>query len=469
MIEQKKGEDSGSFIDELAIEVLLNNKTEPDPNDVNSVIEKARQLKGLDIEDVALLMKVNEPELLAQLFDAAKYAKEEIYGNRIVLFAPLYISNICHNECSYCAFRVENKQIARRSLKQKELNCDVQQLLDQGHKRVLLVAGESAEKDDFQYVLESLKTIYAAKSGESTVRRVNVNLAPLKVSQYEKLKEIGIGTYQIFQETYHKKTYQEVHISGKKRNYNWRLTAPDRAMQAGIDDIGIGALLGLYDWKFEMLAMFQHIKHLEDTFGVGPHTISVPRLEPADGSLLAANPPHAVSDADFKKIVAILRLTVPYTGIIMSTRESKQMRRETLELGVSQLSGGSKTNPGGYAQNDKQEAGQFEQGDHRTLDEIILELAENGYIPSFCTGCYRLGRTGQDFMEMAKPGLIKKFCQPNAVFTFQEYLNDYASPETKKQGEALIEKTKGQMDSNVKKRCEKMLIRISSGERDVYV
>lgn len=463
--------DNSSFINEQVIENLLRDKTDPDPIKVEQVIEKARRLKGLDMDDVALLMRIEEPELLTRLFDAAKYAKEEIYGNRIVLFAPLYISNICHNECAYCAFRVENKEIARRALKQKELNHNVELLLKQGHKRVLLVAGESAEKDDFQYVLHCLKTIYAAKSGKSSIRRVNVNLAPLKVSQYQQLKELGIGTYQIFQETYHQKTYKEVHLSGKKRNFNWRLTAPDRAMQAGIDDIGIGALLGLYDWRFEILAMLQHIKHLEDSYGVGPHTISVPRLEPAKGSKLAANPPYKVSDQDFKKIVAILRLTVPYTGIIMSTRETAQMRRETLELGVSQISGGSKTNPGGYSQGKTKEdhAGQFETGDHRTLDEIILELAENGYIPSFCTGCYRLGRTGQDFMDMAKPGLIKKFCQPNAVFTFKEYLDDFASEQTKKQGEALIERTKEQMHKNTRKRCEKMLIRISSGERDIYI
>lgn len=471
MKDKKISDNNSSFINELVIETLLKNKTEPNPIDVSQVIEKAKKLKGLEIEDVALLMRVNNPELLTHIFDAAKYAKEEIYGNRIVLFAPLYISNICHNECTYCAFRVGNKDVVRRALNKKELNDNVELLIKQGHKRVLLVAGESAEKDDFKYVLDSLKTIYAAKIGNSGIRRVNVNLAPLKVSQYQQLKELGIGTYQIFQETYHQKTYKEVHVSGKKRNFNWRLTAPDRAMQGGIDDIGIGALLGLYDWKFEILALLQHIKHLEQTFGVGPHTISVPRLEPANGSLIAENPPYKVSDQDFKKIVAILRLTVPYTGIIMSTRETAEMRRETLELGISQLSGGSRTNPGGYSQSGTgdDDTGQFELGDHRTLDEIILELSKNGFIPSFCTGCYRLGRTGQDFMDMAKPGLIKKFCQPNAVFTFKEYINDYASEETKKRGEALIEKTKEQMDANVKQRCEKMLTRIASGERDIYV
>jgi len=435
---------------------------------VREVLAKAREMKGLDMHDVAALMPISDPELLGELFTTAREVKEQIYGRRLVLFAPLYISNLCSNECAYCAFRARNKEVKRRALTQEEIAREVKMLIEQGHKRILLVAGESYPKEGFPYVLRSVKTIYETKSGRGEIRRVNVNVAPLTVEEFRDLKAAEIGTYQVFQETYHRETYARVHLSGKKRDYNWRITAMDRAMEAGIDDLGIGVLFGLCDYRFEILALMQHIAHLEKKFGVGPHTISVPRLEPAAGSDVASQPPSAVSDLDFRKIVAILRLAVPYTGIIMSTRETPTLRRETFALGVSQISAGSRTNPGGYAEDEEFEASQFSLGDHRPLDEVIRDVASLGYIPSFCTACYRLGRTGMDFMDLAKPGEIKGHCDPNALSTFQEYLDDYASSETKQVGEKLIAETLTRMDEKHRARSEAMLAKVREGKRDVY-
>jgi len=454
-------------IDEEQIEAVLAEERRRDAVHVREVLAKAKELKGLNPHDVAALMPVSDPALLAELFATARDVKDLIYGQRLVIFAPLYISNLCANECLYCAFRAKNTALRRRALTQEEIASEVKVLVEQGHKRVLLVAGEAYPQEGFDYVLKSIKTIYDARSGTGEIRRVNVNVAPLSLDEFRRLKAAQIGTYQIFQETYHHETYKQVHLGGKKRDYNWRISAIDRAMQAGIDDVGIGVLFGLCHWHFEVLAMMQHIRHIEERFGVGPHTISVPRLEPATGSAIASQPPHAVSDVDFRKLVAILRLAVPYTGIIMSTRETPHLRRETFALGVSQISAGSRTNPGGYTE-DEYDASQFSLGDHRPLDEVIRDVATLGFIPSFCTGCYRLGRTGQDFMDLAKPGDIKMHCDPNGLSTFLEYLLDYASPETRLIGEKLIQDTLARMDEKPRRVSEKLLARVRGSERDVY-
>lgn len=455
-------------INEEKIFQSIENGRNADTVKVRDVLAKASELKGLNDDDVAVLMGISDPELIAELFAAARKAKDEIYGNRLVFFAPLYISNLCANECLYCAFRAKNTELKRRALDQQEIAQEVRLLVEQGHKRVLLVAGESYPKQGFQYVLDSIRTVYETKSDKGEIRRINVNVAPLTLDEFKLLKNTNIGTYQIFQETYHRGTYSKVHVAGKKADYNWRISALDRAMEAGIDDVGIGVLYGLFDWRFETLATMAHIRHLENKFDVGPHTISVPRMEPATGSDIAMHPPAPVSDIDFRKLVAIFRLAVPYTGIIMSTRETANMRRETFALGVSQISAGSRTNPGGYADDEKMDSSQFSLGDHRHLDEVIRDVASMGYIPSFCTGCYRLGRTGHDFMDMAKPGDIKLHCQPNALSTFQEYLNDYASPETKAIGEKLINDTLASMTGVQLERSKALVDKVRTGQRDVF-
>jgi len=458
-----------AFINESEIARILEENKRPEPAKVRAVLDKAKEMKGLNIEDVAVLSNISDPMQLFELFEEANIIKEKIYGKRLVIFAPLYISNLCANECTYCAFRAKNKAVVRRSLSQDEIRRETEILVNQGHKRVLMVAGESYPKQGFQYVLDSIATIYDAKVGNGEIRRVNVNIAPLDLPEFKLLKDAKIGTFQLFQETYHLETYHNVHLAGKKADYDYRVTAFHRAMEAGIDDVGIGVLFGLFDFRFELLAMMQHIQELERVFGVGPHTISVPRIEPATGSDVALHPPHAVSDLDFRKIVAILRLAVPYTGIIMSTRETAHMRRDTFALGVSQISAGSRTNPGGYTDSLHEDDGsQFCLGDHRPLDEVIRDVAEMGYIPSFCTGCYRLGRTGQDFMDRAKPGDIKNHCNPNAVSTFQEYLMDYASYETKLIGEGLIEDVINDMHGIARERAIMLLEKVKKGNHDMY-
>jgi 2-iminoacetate synthase len=463
-------EKPATFINEAKITETLAAARQSSPTRVREVLAKARQMDGLNADEVAVLMEIQDATLLEEMFAAARFVKDEIYGNRLVLFAPLYVANLCKNECSYCAFRAGNTELKRRTLTPDEIAADVKVLIDQGHKRLLLVSGEEYPKEGFNYILKAIDTIYATKSGRGEIRRVNVNIAPLTVDQFKQLKEAGIGTYQLFQETYHRETYAKVHTAGAKKNYDWRVNVMDRAMEAGIDDVGIGVLFGLYDWKFEMLAMQQHIQHLEEKFGVGPHTISVPRIEPAVGSSLAERPPHAVSDADFKKIVAILRLAVPYTGIIMSTRENADTRRATFQLGVSQISAGSRCNPGGYAElGDGHDAEQFQLGDHRSLDEVVRDVASLGYTPSFCTACYRLGRTGADFMDLAKPGLIKEHCSPNALSSCMEYMMGYASPETKKAGEKLVDHELKTMPGSIGKTANDLVARVRKNERDVFV
>ncbi len=454
-------------IDDAKIQEVLAASKSVSAAQVREVLDHALELKGISPSETAVLMEISDPQLLGELFAAARKIKDEIYGNRLVIFAPLYISNLCSNECLYCAFRARNKEVKRRVLSQEEIARDVKLLVEQGHKRLLLVAGETYPAEGFAYILKSIETIYNSTSGNGEIRRVNVNVAPLTIDEFKQLKAAKIGTYQVFQETYHRPTYAHVHVSGKKRDYDWRIGALDRAMEAGIDDLGIGVLFGLFDWRYEILAMMQHIQHLEQKFGVGPHTISVPRLEPAAGSDLAGQPPYPVSDIDFRKIVAILRLTVPYTGIIMSTRETPNIRRETFALGVSQISAGSRTNPGGYSE-DEQDASQFSLGDHRPIDLVIRDVASLGYVPSFCTGCYRLGRTGKDFMDLAKPGEIKNHCAPNALSTFLEYLLDYASPETKQIGLKLIDEALKSMSGTPYTRSQKLLEQVHAGKRDVY-
>lgn len=457
------------FINEQNVWDILEANKNVDFGRIKEVLDKAREMKGLNLEDVAILTSISDPEMLAALFNTANEVKETIYGKRLVLFAPLYISNLCANECLYCAFRATNKDIIRNSLSQEHIAREVEVLIKQGHKRILMVAGESYPNQGFQYVLDSIKTIYNVKTEHGEIRRVNVNIAPLSTDEFRLLKGAGIGTYQIFQETYHRETYAKVHLGGKKRDYNWRAWSLHRAMEAGIDDVGIGVLFGLFDYRFEILAMMQHIFELEEKFGVGPHTISVPRLEPATNSNLASHPPFPVSDIDFRKIVAIIRLAVPYTGIIMSTRETAKMRRETFALGVSQISAGSRTNPGGYEEETEDDpSGQFSLGDHRSLDEVIRDVASMGYIPSFCTACYRLGRTGQDFMDLAKPGDIKLHCGPNALSSFKEYLQNFASPETAEIGNRLITETINSMTGIARQRAEKLVQRVEAGRDDVY-
>jgi len=456
-------------IDPGRIESLLSNSGVPEASRAREALSRGLEMKGLSPEDVACLASVSDPVLLQELYDAAKKVKETIYGRRLVIFAPMYISNLCGNECLYCAFRASNPEIVRRALTQDEIARETAILVEQGHKRVLLVAGESYPREGFEYVLKSIATVYGVRSGKGGIRRINVNVAPLTATEFSELKKTGIGTYQLFQETYHPGVYGRVHTGGKKRDYAWRITAIDRAMEAGIDDVGIGVLFGLSPWAWEVQALLQHIRHLEDRFGVGPHTISVPRLEPATGSDIAAHPPHAVTDVDFRKIVAILRLAVPYTGIIMSTRETPHMRRETFALGVSQISAGSRTNPGGYAGGEHDEDGsQFSLGDHRPLNEVIRDVASMGYVPSFCTGCYRLGRTGKDFIDLAKPGDIRMHCDPNAASTFMEYLLDYADPDTRVTGEDCINGFLESMTQEARERTEAMLGAVKEGKRDVY-
>lgn len=457
------------FINDKKIWDVLNSHKESDFAQVREVLSKASEMKGLNLDDIAILTGISDPEMISELFETANRVKETIYGKRLVLFAPLYISNLCANECLYCAFRATNKDIVRSALSQEHIAREVEVLINQGHKRVLMVAGESYPNQGFQYVIDAIRTIYGVKTEHGEVRRVNVNIAPLGTEEFRQLKTEGIGTYQIFQETYHRETYKKVHLGGKKRDYNWRIWSLHRAMEAGIDDVGIGVLFGLFDYRYEILAMMQHIFELEEKFGVGPHTISVPRLEPATGSDLASHPPFPVTDIQFRKIVAILRLAVPYTGIIMSTRETAKMRRETFALGVSQISAGSRTNPGGYEEEqDDDPSGQFSLGDHRHLDEVIRDVAGMGYIPSFCTACYRLGRTGQDFMDLAKPGDIKLHCEPNALSSFKEYLQNYASMETRVVGEQLIRNTIDGMNGLARKRAEKLVKRVEAGRDDVY-
>ena len=461
------------FIDDNHIESILEQAKNPDPIRVREIIKKAYELKGLSPEDVAILLQTENDELIGEILQAAHKIKQDIYGNRLVLFAPLYVANLCANNCLYCGFRRDNKELNRVALTMEQIAKEVQVLECEGHKRLLMLCGEHPTRSSLEYFMEAIETAYSVKTEKGgEIRRINVEIAPLEVDEYKQIKKTGIGTVVLFQETYHHETYKIMHPSGPKKDYANRLTAMHRAQEGGVNDVGIGALFGLYDYKFEVLGLLFHALQLEKDCGVGPHTMSVPRLEPAFNAPAAIKPPHPVSDHDFKKLVAIIRMAVPYTGMILSTRENPALRSEVFALGISQISAGSRTNPGGYQEDNSAafRAAQFNLGDTRTLDEVILDITERGHIPSFCTACYRLGRTGKDFMDLAKPGLIQKFCQTNAVFTFKEYLLDYASPATREAGEKLIQKM---MNETFKTKRKKMvgdrLQKIEEGVRDVYI
>ncbi len=461
------------FIDDAKIEEILNESRNPDPAQVREVIHKAKALKGLSPVETALLLQTEDRDLIEAMQAAAREIKKAIYGNRLVLFAPLYIANYCSNNCLYCGFRRDNKDLKRVALTMEQIADEVRTLEQEGHKRLLMLCGEHPSSSSLNYFIEAIETAYATRTKRGgEIRRINVEIAPLSVEGFKRLKAAKIGTYVLFQETYHHDTYKKMHPTGPKSNYLQRLTAMDRAQQAGINDVGIGALFGLYDYKFEVLGLLFHALHLDAEFGVGPHTISIPRLESALNAPAAVKPPMPVSDDDFKKLVAIIRLAVPYTGMILSTRETPEVRREVFELGVSQISAGSRTNPGGYRKDLEGgfRAAQFNLGDTRTLDEVIHDITLKGHIPSFCTACYRLGRTGKDFMDLAKPGLIQKFCRTNAILTFKEYLENYAAPQTKKTGAALIEQLVADTDKAAVQRILKSrLKRIEKGERDLYI
>ncbi|MEW6194613.1 MAG: [FeFe] hydrogenase H-cluster radical SAM maturase HydG [Bacteroidota bacterium] len=460
------------FINESYINALLENPKLNDSKLQFELIEKARNAKGLSLEESAALLNITNPDLLEALFQTAREVKETIYGNRLVLFAPLYVTNLCVNNCLYCAFRRDNKELIRKTLTVDEVRQETEFLVKQGHKRILLVAGEHPKKSSMEFIGEAINAIYNVHINGGNIRRVNINTAPLTIENFKILKSFGIGTYQCFQETYHYKTYMQMHPDGPKRDYTWRLYAMDRALQAGIDDVGIGALFGLTDYKFETLALLSHAFNLDEKFGVGPHTISIPRLEPAFNAPVSHKPPFAVDDLSFKKLIAVIRLAVPYTGIILSTRERAELRRELFRLGVSQISAGSRTSPGAYKESqesiEEYEMEQFQLGDHRTLDEVVKDCCELGYMPSFCTACYRSSRTGDRFMELAKTGNIGKLCTPNALATFKEYVIDYASDETKKTAEKFLEKEVTGLDGALKTKTEKMIQRVNNGERDVF-
>ncbi|MDZ4165822.1 MAG: [FeFe] hydrogenase H-cluster radical SAM maturase HydG [Smithellaceae bacterium] len=466
------------FIDDDYIEGLI--KGSPaDEFEIRDILAKARENKGLSPEEAAKLSNIGHGDLLEELFQTARQIKRDIYGNRIVFFAPLYINNYCTNDCLYCAFRSSNELVRRHSLTEEELRQEVLLLEGQGHKRLILVFGESPSSSA-RAIADTVKQVYAIKTcneaGTETgsIRRININAAPFDTEGYKIIKGAGIGTFQVFQETYHKKTYRYVHPEQtKKGDYLWRLHSLHRAQEAGIDDVGIGALFGLYDWRFEIISLVNHANSLEKYFGVGPHTISFPRVEPAFNTPYASHLPYRVADEDFKKIIAILRLAVPYTGLILTCRESAELRNEAIKLGVSQIDAGSKIGIGGYSEAAKrrnvEDMEQFRLGDDRSLNEVIDELMKDQYIPSFCTACYRLGRTGEHFMEQAKPGFIKNFCEPNAILTFYEYLLDYASEETARKGGRLIEKFVQDLDGKVREATKQKLAEIKNGRRDLFL
>ena len=461
--------DQENFIDPGQIWNMLNSEQQSAPS-WNDILAKARAAKGLTPEEVAAFLRADDPELWEQVFAAARTVKERIYGNRVVIFAPLYLSNYCINHCAYCGYH-SGSGIVRRKLTQEEIADEVRALEAMGHKRLAVELGEDPENSPLSYLLESLATIYRVRHERGNIRRVNVNIAATTVEEYRKLKTAGIGTYILFQETYHQPAYEKYHPKGPKSDYLWHLTAFDRAMEAGNDDVGAGILFGLYDYRFELIALLHHAAHLEATFGVGPHTVSVPRIRQACG-VDPQTYQYLVSDEEFAKIIALIRLALPYTGIILSTRESPELRRRFLQLGVSQISAGSCTGVGGYHEKHKNPAentSQFRVEDHRKPDEIYMELCQTGYLPSFCTACYRQGRTGDRFMELAKSGDIGRICTPNALLTFQEYLLDYASEETKTLGEDRIRETLDEMDDpQLRREIERKLEQIKQGERDLF-
>ena len=459
-----------SFIPAGDIERILRETSSPERDRVREIIAKSLSKQRLEPEEMAVLINTRDPELVEEIKQGARDLKTRVYGNRIVLFAPLYIGNDCVNDCTYCGFRCSNKETLRKTLTMDELHREIEVLEDRGHKRLILVYGEHSSYDA-RFIHDTVKKVYSIRKDQGEIRRVNINAAPLDEDGYRLVKSAGIGTYQIFMETYHEPTYSKVHPAGPKSSFLWRLHGLDRAFRAGIDDVGIGALLGLYKWEFEAMALLYHTIHLENTFGVGPHTISFPRIEPALGSELTRNIPHEVNDEDFKKLVAILRLAVPYTGLILTCRESVELRNEVLAFGVSQIDAGSDIGVGAYSTQDTESArkSQFVLADGRSLDQVIGELADAGYVPSFCTACYRAGRTGEHFMEFAVPGFVKRYCTPNAILTLLEYLNDYATPQTREKGLRQIKRELQAMPDGEKKRAlQERVEEVNAGKRDLY-
>ena len=436
---------------------------------IDKILEKARQKKGLSHREALLLLDCEDEKKNEEIFELARQIKKDFYGNRIVLFAPLYLSNYCVNGCVYCPYHLKNKHIPRKKLTQEEIRNEVMALQDMGHKRIAIEAGEDPQNNPIEYILDSINTIYSVKNKHGEIRRVNVNIAATSVENYKKLHEAGIGTYILFQETYHKESYEKLHPTGPKHNYAYHTEAMDRAMQAGIDDVSLGVLFGLELYRYEFAGLLMHAEHLEATYGVGPHAISVPRIKKADD--IDPNVfDNGINDDTFAKIVACIRIATPYVGLIISTRESEQCRKRLLELGVSQISGGSKTSVGGYfnPMPEDEESAQFAVSDRRPLDDVIKWLMELGYLPSFCTACYRSGRTGEKFMEVCKSQHIHNFCHPNAILTLKEYLEDYASDETKKLGLKLIQKELQSFNESqkVKDTVVEDLVKIEAGQRD---
>jgi 2-iminoacetate synthase len=456
------------FIDTDEIWKLIN-ESKPDKQRVREIIAKSLDKNRLTMEETAVLVNCNDPELVAEIKSGARLLKERVYGNRIVLFAPLYVGNKCSNNCRYCGFRASNRDALRKTLSDQELITEVEALEDNGQKRLILVYGEHKEYSA-EYIAHTVKLVYGVRKGQGEIRRVNINAAPFDIEGFRTVGKSGIGTYQVFQETYHPEAYTWYHLSGKKSDYEWRLTSLDRAQEAGIDDVGIGALFGLYDWRFEVLGLVRHTNHLEACYNVGPHTISFPRIK--DAASLDLDDKYMVSDDDFKKLVAILRLAVPYTGLILTARESPDVRREVLQYGVSQIDGGTKIELGSYSEikNEDQNLNkeQFKIADARSLADVIDELLTTGYLPSFCTSCYRMGRTGEHFMEFSVPGFIKRFCTPNAILTLSEYICDYAGPELAVKGWMAIDREVAAMEPAVAEATKERIEKIKMGERDLY-
>lgn len=471
MLKDNEKYNASDFIKDDEINSLIEKGKElaSDKELVKEIIERSKLAEGLTPEETSILLNLEDKELIEEMFKAAREVKEKLYGKRLVVFAPLYVSNYCVNNCQYCGYKHCNDELKRKRLNQEQLVEEVKVLESLGHKRIALEAGEDPVNAPIEYILDCIKTIYSIKFDNGAIRRINVNIAATTVENYKRLKAADIGTYILFQETYHKPTYERLHVSGPKHNYNYHTTAMHRAREAGIDDIGMGVLYGLYDYKYETLAMLLHAMDLESVTGVGPHTLSVPRLKPAENVSLE-NFPYLVGDEDFKKIVAILRLAVPYAGLILSTREEPVLRDEIISLGVSQVSTGSCTGVGGYSEayQDPEEKPQFELGDHRSPVEMIESLMKAGYIPSYCTACYREGRTGERFMEIVKSGELYKICEANALITLKEFIDDYGTDQTREIGDKLIEKSLNDIQNekfreSVREKIEK----ISKGTRDL--
>ncbi len=462
-------ESEKGFIDTEEIESILK-MAHGDKHRVRKIIEKSISKNRLTLEETAILLNAEDPELIEEIKAGAQKLKEEIYGNRVVLFAPLYVGNKCNNNCKYCGFSASNKDAIRMTLDEQELTRNVIALEENGQKRLILAFGEHRDYNA-EFIADCVRKVYKIKKDNGEIRRVNINAAPLSIEDFKTVHQAGIGTYQIFQETYHPEAYKIYHTHGKKASYDYRITALDRAMEAGIDDVGIGALFGLYDWKFEVMGLVRHTNHLEACYNVGPHTISFPRLQ--DASHLNIDDRYRVSDEEFTRLIAILRLAVPYTGLILTAREPEHIRREVLKYGCSQIDAGSKIEIGAYA-NEKSEnqnlnREQFLLNDNRSLGEIIDELLDDNYLPSFCTACYRKGRTGEHFMEFSVPGFIKRFCTPNAILTLAEYLEDYANDEAYVKGWKVIKgNLKGVTDGKIRDQLLNKLEKVKSGQRDLY-